>query len=103
MHSVRGEDDLSLQHLRAELERIDVLIRRQVRRWQLAGQDPSDDFRGLYLSDDQAEGLLARSFGASWGQMVVLAPEEAQAFVATQAEATRQRSECAIPGRLPPR
>jgi hypothetical protein len=90
VHSAPSEAGLNLQHLQAELERIDILIRREVRRWQLAGQDPSDDFRGLYLSDDQAEGLLTRSFGASWGQTVVLAPEEAQAFAAAQAEATQQ-------------
>ncbi len=89
MHGV-NETDISLQHLQAEIKRIDILIRREVRRWQLAGQDPSDDFRGLYLSDDQAEGLLARPFGTSWGQMAVLAPEEAQTFAAAQAEATQQ-------------
>jgi AAA+ superfamily predicted ATPase len=92
VHSTLSEADRNLQHLQAELGRIDILIRREVRRWQLAGQDPSDDFRGLYLSDDQAESLLARSFGASWGQMVELAPEEAQAFASAQAEAA-QRAE----------
>ncbi len=90
MRNALNETDLNLQHLQAELERIDILIRREVRRWQLAGQDPSDDFRGLYLSDDQAEGLLARSFGSSWGQMVELAPEEAQVFATAQAEAAQR-------------
>ncbi len=37
-------DDLSFQHLLAELARIDVLIMRQVRLWQSAGQDPNDAF-----------------------------------------------------------
>jgi AAA+ superfamily predicted ATPase len=82
--------DLSVQHLQAELERVDVLIRREVRRWQLAGQDPSDDFRGLYLSDAQAERLLDRPFGTSWGQTVVLEPKEEQAFAAAYTEATSQ-------------
>ena len=61
------EPDLSLVHLEAELARIDVLIRREVRRWQLAGQDPGDAFRGLYVSDAEADMLVARPFGASWG------------------------------------
>ena len=89
MHNA-SETDLSLQHLQAELERIDILIRREVRRWQLAGQDPSDNFRGLLLSYAQAQDLLARPFGASWGQAIVLAPEEAQDFASSQAEATQR-------------
>ena len=90
MHATPGEADLNLQHLQAELKRIDVLIRREVRRWQLAGQDPSDDFRGLYLSGDQAEALSARPFGAGWGHTAALAPEEARAFTQAQAQATQQ-------------
>ena len=60
--------DLSLQHLEAELVRIDAMLRRQVERWQAAGQDPADAFRGLYVSDEQADALLTRPFGTSWGQ-----------------------------------
>jgi len=85
-----AETDLNLQHLQAELGRIDVLIRHEVRRWQLAGQDPIDAFRGLYVSDAQAEALLERPLGASWGQTVALPPEEAQAFADDLAQATRQ-------------
>jgi AAA+ superfamily predicted ATPase len=84
------KDILSLQHLQAELRRIDILIRREVFRWQLAGQDPADDFRGLYLSDDQAKALLARPLGTSWGQTVTLPPAEAQAFAEAQAQAAEQ-------------
>jgi SpoVK/Ycf46/Vps4 family AAA+-type ATPase len=69
-------DNLSLAHLEAELARIDVLIQREVRRWQLAGQDPSDTFRGLRVSDDEALGLLERPFGASWGATAELGPEQ---------------------------
>jgi ATP-dependent 26S proteasome regulatory subunit len=90
VHAAASETDLSLQHLRAELTRVDVLIRREVRRWQLAGQDSSDDFRGLYLSDDQALSLVTRPFGTSWGHLAALAPEEEHAFAAAQAEATQQ-------------
>jgi hypothetical protein len=84
------DTDISLKHLQAELRRIDVLIQRQVWRWRLAGQDPNDCFRGLHVSDAEVDMLLQRSFGTSWGQMVALPPEEAQAFAQADSEATRQ-------------
>jgi hypothetical protein len=64
------------------VNRIDVLIRREVRRWQRAGQDPGDNFRGLYLADDQAQALAERPFGTSWGHLVDLPAEEEQVFTA---------------------
>jgi hypothetical protein len=73
-------DDLSFQHLMAELTRIDLLILRQVRLWQLAGQDPNDDFRGLYVSDETAAGLLNRPLGMNWGAVSTLRAEEARWF-----------------------
>jgi len=66
------ELELSLGHLQAELARIDILIRRAVRRWQLAGQDSADTFRGLYVSDAEAAHLLQRPFGSNWGQIILL-------------------------------
>lgn len=88
-HTLAGTD-LSLRHLQAELARIDILIHREVRRWQLAGQDPTDVFRGMYVSDAQADALLTRPFGASWGQTVTLGPGQAQAFAEAEAQAARQ-------------
>jgi ATP-dependent 26S proteasome regulatory subunit len=82
--------DLNLRHLQAELARIDALLRREVRRWQLAGQDPTDSFRGLYVSDAQADALLARPFAGSWGQTVDLSPEEETASASAEDEAARQ-------------
>lgn len=71
--------DLSLKHLHAELSRIDVLIRREVQRFQAAGQNPLDTFRGLFISDAKASSLAARPFATSWGQTVSLdAAVEAQ-------------------------
>ncbi|NLE99548.1 MAG: ATP-binding protein [Anaerolineales bacterium] len=72
--------DLSIRHLEAELAKIDLIIQREVRKWRAAGQDPSDDFRGLYLSQVQAEALVARPFGANWGQVAPLDPAEAETF-----------------------
>ncbi|MCQ3975929.1 MAG: hypothetical protein DPW09_21045 [Anaerolineae bacterium] len=78
--------DLSFNHLKAELARIDVLIRREVRRWQLAGQDPNDVYRGLYLSDAEAEALLNQPLGTSWGQSASLEPVEADYFAQAEAK-----------------
>jgi ATP-dependent 26S proteasome regulatory subunit len=80
----------SFQHLQAELARIDILIRREVWRWQLAGQDPDDAFRGLHVSAGEVTQLLARPFATSWGQTVALAPEEARAFAQAEAQASQQ-------------
>ncbi|HEY88765.1 MAG TPA: ATP-binding protein [Thermoflexia bacterium] len=85
--------DLSLQHLLAELRRIDILVQREVRRWQLAGQDPHDDFRGLYLSDTDAQALLARPWGVSWGQTISLSTAETDAFAQAEIEITARIEE----------
>ena len=77
-----------LAYLQAEFSRIDVLIRREVRRWVLAGQDPNDDYRGLYVSQVEVEQLLERPFGVSWGQLIDLPPDEEQAFTQALAQAT---------------
>ncbi len=82
--------DLSLAHLQAQLSRLDILIRRQVRRWQLAGQDPTDAFRGLHLADAEAEELLARPFAHNWGETITLPPEEIQTWAKLEAAATQQ-------------
>jgi hypothetical protein len=84
------ETDLNLRHLQAELARIDLLIRRAVRRWRLAGQDPADTFRGLYVSEAEVDGLLTRPSGSNWGQTIALGPEEAQTFAEAEVQAIRQ-------------
>jgi hypothetical protein len=83
--------DPSLLHLQAELARLDARLRREVQRWQLAGQDPHDAFRGLRTSDEEALALLDRPFAASWGQTVSLGAA-AEAFSAQEAAAERQAS-----------
>lgn len=78
--------DLHLAYLEAELGRLDVRIQQQVRQWQLAGQDPTDAFRGLHISDGEAQAILNRSFGANWGQTVDLPAAEAAAFEQAEQE-----------------
>jgi ATP-dependent 26S proteasome regulatory subunit len=82
--------DLSLQHLQAELTRIDLLIRRQVDRWRLANQDPSDGFRGLYVTDDEIDELLTRPLGTNWGHGVQISPTQEQSFALAHAKATQR-------------
>lgn len=67
---------------------MDVLIHREVRRWQLAGQDPGDIFRGFYVSDEQAEALIDRPAASNWGHEVNLDPAEADSFSAAQEQAS---------------
>jgi hypothetical protein len=76
----KAEADLSLQYLYAELTGLDILIRREVHRWQLAGQDPGDVFRGLYISDEQAGALLSRPVATNWWHSVSLEPAELELF-----------------------
>jgi len=84
------ELEFSLQHLQAELARIDILIRRAVRRWQLAGQDTADTFRGLYVSDAEAAHLLQRPFGSNWGQITLLSEVEESTFLQAEQQAVLQ-------------
>ena len=54
----------SLQHLLAELERLDLLIRTQVKRVQKARR-VDDEFQGLYISEQEIEALMAQPLGLS--------------------------------------
>ncbi len=85
----------SLDHLMAELARVDVAVKRAVWLWQLAGQDPRDAFRGLRLGDEEVVSLLERPFGAGWDVLAELSPADAQAFAAAEATAGR-RAEAAL-------
>jgi hypothetical protein len=90
-HSAETVDaDLSLGHLEAELARIDVLLRRQVRRWQLANQDPTDAFRGLYVSDLEADLLLTRPLAGHWGQTKAMEASEKAPFDRAERQASLQ-------------
>lgn len=84
--------DLSLQYLYTELSRIDLRIRYEVLRWQMAGQDPEDKFRGLYVADPEALALLDRPFGTSWGQTITLTPEDLQTFAEAEQQLVHRAS-----------
>jgi ATP-dependent 26S proteasome regulatory subunit len=92
--------DIDLQHLQAELARIDIMIRREVRRWQQAGQDIADGFRGLHVSQAEVSMLLQQPLGASWGQIAALEPKESRAFDKAQTQVEQQvRSLADVAGR----
>lgn len=76
--------DLQRQYLHAVLTWLDILLEREVRRWQAAGANPADRFRGLYITDEQARELAARR-GAG---LAPLPAEELAAFD-TQARAAQ--------------
>ncbi len=67
-------------HLQIELQRVDLRLQRATQLWQLAGQNPDDAFRGLYVSDDEANALLARPLSTNWGQTTTLPDEATKAF-----------------------
>jgi hypothetical protein len=84
------ETDLNFQHLQAELTRIDRWLQRAVQRWRLAGQDPADTFRGLYLSEEAVDALLERPLHTNWGQLTQLSPAEEEAYRRLTAQASAE-------------
>lgn len=84
--------DRSLQHLQLELTRIDLVVRKQVRLWQLAGQDFEDGFRGLAVSDREAAQLSNLPLTYGWGDHQSLPQEEELHFLQSLQE-VRQRAE----------
>lgn len=88
-------DQAAWQYLQAELAYIDLLVQRAVRCWVLAGQDPNDDYRGLYVTQSEVEQLLAHPIGVSWGQTITLPDAEASAFTEALARARQQANRLA--------
>ena len=70
--------NLERSYLQAALSWLDARLEKDVRRWQLAGQDPADRFRGLYVSDTKALDLVRRGVGTQWSTGVELPADEAQ-------------------------
>ena len=79
--------DLDQRLLQAELARLDLRLRAEITRWRLAGQDPGDDFRGLYVSDETAQALLKRPFGSDWGHNIQLPDDQQRSLQAALKQA----------------
>lgn len=97
---------VALAYLEAELHVLDLHLQRAVRLWQMAGQDPQDDLRGLQISDAEAAALLQRPLAAAWGHTTVLLPEEQKQFDRRITDARQSADElarAAIQAGQPPR
>lgn len=68
----------SLQHILAELERIDLLIQFQIRRARRVHQD--NEFQGLYISEQEVDSLLAKPIGMPSWALSQSADPEANSF-----------------------
>jgi Winged helix domain, variant/ATPase family associated with various cellular activities (AAA) len=73
-----GTINLERSYLQAVLSWLDARLEQNVRRWQMAGQDPADRFRGLYVSDAKALEMVRRGAGTQWGTGVELPEDEAK-------------------------
>jgi len=78
--SQEPEKILNTQYLHLQLLRIDLLIRKAVRRWELSGQDFSEKFRGLFLSEKNIQDILNRQIGGNWGTGIDLPTGEIEQF-----------------------
>ncbi len=74
------EKSLNAHYLHVQLIRIDLMVRKSVRRWEIAGQDFSEKFRGLFLSEKNIHDLLNRPIGGNWGVGVTLSAQEDEQF-----------------------
>src|SRR5208282_1180312 len=70
----------SLEHILAELERIDLLIEAQIRRARQSQEQ--DSLRGLYISEQEVDLLMARPMGMPYWAAVPLAAGGADAGAA---------------------
>ncbi|HSG17914.1 MAG TPA: ATP-binding protein, partial [Anaerolineae bacterium] len=64
----------SRQQLLAAMAYVDLRVRWAVARARAHGLDPSDEFRGLYISEEHIDELLGRELGALWPDANVVAP-----------------------------
>lgn len=79
--------NLERSYVQAVLSWLDARLERDVRRWQIAGQDPGDRFRGLYVSDAKALELVRRGVGTQWGAGIELPEKETKQLEKQEADA----------------
>ena len=82
--------DLERSYLQAVLTWLDARLEQDIRRWQLAGQDPADRFRGLYVSDSKVLDLVKRGIATQWGSNIKLPVDEEKKLNKIQDEARKQ-------------
>jgi hypothetical protein len=91
----------SREHLSAELARIDLLIQCEIWRWRQKGAPAGDEFRGLYISEDEIDAILngiyvgspelqrragegATAVERAFGQAIARAEEQIQSRIRAQ-------------------
>jgi hypothetical protein len=79
--------EIEQTYLKIILEWLDTRLEGEVRRFQLAGQDPSDRFRGLRISDADALELSRRAPGTTWSTGMALPQDDEKRLQFIQAEA----------------
>ena len=91
------EKSINTRFLHMQLIRIDLMIRKSVRCWELAGQDFSEKFRGLFITEKNIQDLLNRPIGGNWGVEVILPAQEDEQFkrlqIQVEEEISRIRAE----------
>lgn len=89
-----SEAELNLAHVQAAVARIDLVVRAAVLRWQHAGRDPNDAFRGLVVSDEDAVALAGLAVGTGWGD--VKRDGDEPTWQLTEAQAKAAQAELAL-------
>lgn len=102
IYSTVGSGDLEYEYLAAVFGYLDALLEEKMLRFQLAGQDPKDRFRGLYLKDADALNTLKLGFGNEWGSEVELPADPAKIIAKMKERALneKERVESTITPRL---
>ncbi|MGH2600833.1 MAG: ATP-binding protein, partial [Dehalococcoidia bacterium] len=75
------------EHLKAELQWLNLLLLREVVRFRVTRQAPPDGFQGLYIGDAEVDRLLAAALG--WSPETAAAQAPLLEEIARQAEAQR--------------
>jgi ATP-dependent 26S proteasome regulatory subunit len=83
-----------LEHITAELQRLDLLLHREILRLRATYQLSLDEFRGLYISDEQVNSLIDQSLGYEGEQSII---EE----LTQRAEALREANAARLHSDLP--
>lgn len=86
--------DAILDHLGSALRRLDVLLHREILRLRAAYQLSLDEFRGLYVSDEQVDQLIDQALGRAEAGQTTAVREMSE-----RAEELRRASD-ALAGRL---
>jgi AAA+ superfamily predicted ATPase len=83
-----------LEHFQAELQRLDLLLHREILRLRAHYQLSLDEFRGLYISDEQVDRLVQKSQAGAKN-------EDAVAALTARAEVLREENRRRVPPELP--